>query len=180
MKQPNFLIFPALETQRLSLRDLRTDDAAEIFQLRSDIAIAALTGRTPADSLDDAISFIHNIKKLVDENKSIYWAITFKNSCALIGAICLWNFDFQHETVELGYELLPQFQNKGLMTEAVSSILDYGFDTIGVKMITACPSDDNLRSIKLLEKAGFKPASDSYKNIHESVPGLLTFTISSP
>lgn len=180
MKKPDFSIFPVLETKRLILRKLLPEDADEIFQLRSDIKIAALTGRTPAVSLDDAISFIHTIKKLVDENQSIYWAISLKNSRALIGTICLWNFDFYNESVEIGYELLPEFQNKGIMAEAILQIIDCGFKTIDVKMITASTSDDNPRSIKVLEKAGFKPASDSYKTTHESVPGLLAFIISNP
>jgi len=180
MRQPDFSIFPVVETERLKLRKLLLDDAAEIYQLRSDLKIAALTGRTPATSLNDAISFIHKIEKFVDENQSIYWAISFKDAPSLIGTICLWNFDLQNETVEIGYELLPQFQNKGIMAEAIVHILNYGFKTIKVKMITACPSDDNPRSVKLLEKVGFKLASDSYQNTHENVPGLLTFTLSNP
>ena len=180
MKQPDFSIFPVLESERLTLRKLLPDDADEIFQLRSDIKIAALTGRVPSASLDDAISFIHKIEKFVDENQSIYWAISFKDAPSLIGTICLWNFDLQNETVEIGYELLPQFQNKGIMAEAIVHILDYGFKTMEVKTITAFPSDDNPRSVKLLEKIGFKLASDSYQNTHENVPGILTFMLSSP
>lgn len=177
MKALDFSIFPVLETDRLVLRRLVLSDAPEIYRLRSDLAVAALTGIVPSSTIDDAIAHINKIEKLVSENASVYWAISYKQDPALIGTICLWNFDIPQETVEIGYELLPEYRGKGLAAEAIKCVTTFGFDEIGARSITAFPSEANVASVKLLEKLGFKPADNEYQNDHTNVAGLLTFVL---
>jgi ribosomal-protein-alanine N-acetyltransferase len=178
MKHPDFSEFPALTTSRLLLRKLSLDDAPVIYALRADFEVARLTGKKPFTALDEATTYINKIENLIHKNECIFWGISYKDSTALIGAICLWNFDLPEETVEIGYELLPQFQNKGIMAEVVACIVAYGFDTMGVKTIVAFPSSENPGSVKLLEKTGFEPAPDNYKHTHSDVAGMLTYIIS--
>jgi ribosomal-protein-alanine N-acetyltransferase len=177
MKAPDFLVFPLLETERLSLRKLSLNDAPEIYRLRSDLEVAALTGIVPALSIDDAIAHINKIEKLIFENFSMYWAISYKGDPALIGTICLWNFDIPNETVEIGYELLPGFRGKGLAAEAIKCVTSFGFDKLGAKIITAFPSEANTSSVKLLEKLGFKRSDNDHQNEHTNVAGLLIFVL---
>lgn len=177
MKTPDFLVFPALETERLILRKLALSGAPEIYRLRSDSEVAVLTGIVPALSIDDAIAHINKIEKLISEEVSTYWAISYKGDPALIGTICLWNFDIPNETVEIGYELLPEFRGKGIAAEAIKCVTSFGFDKIGAKSITAFPSEANTPSVKLLEKLGFKRADHDYHNEHPNVAGLLTFVL---
>ncbi|NRF37635.1 GNAT family N-acetyltransferase [Pedobacter foliorum] len=180
MRQPDFSVFPALTTSRFVLRKLSLDDAAVIYQLRSDIEVARLTGKKPFTSLDEAFTYINRIENLINANECIFWGIAYQDTEALIGAICLWNFDLPEETVEVGYELLPQFQNKGIMAEVLSCVVAYGFDTMGAKAIMAFPSSENPGSVKLLEKKGFKQAPDHYKHTHADVAGMLTYILSAP
>lgn len=175
MNQPYFSEFPTLTTHRLLLRKLSLDDAPAIYQLRSDIEVADLTGKKPFTSLDEATSYINKIEGLINHNECIFWAISYKDTTSLAGAICLWNFDIPNETVEIGYELLPQFQNKGIMAEAINRVIAYGFDMMGVKTIVAFPSGNNPGSVKLLEKAGFKLMPGDFQHTHTDVPGMLTY-----
>lgn len=162
------------------LRKLWLNDAPVIYQLRSDIEVAGLTGKKPFTSLDEATTYLKKIENLINNNECIFWGVSYKDSSALIGAICLWNFDIPAETVEIGYELLPEFQNKGIMAEVVACIVEYGFDTMGVKTIVAFPSGENPASVKLLEKAGFKLAPGNYNHTHADVEAMLTYIISIP
>jgi RimJ/RimL family protein N-acetyltransferase len=177
MKAPDFSIFPVLETDRLVLRKLSLSDAPEIYRLRSDLAVAALTGIVPSLNIDDAIVHINKIEKLVFENVSIYWAISIKQDPALIGTICLWNLNIPEETVEIGYELLPEFRGKGLAAEAIKCVTGFGFDKMGAKKIIGFPSETNAPSVKLLEKLGFKLSDHHEHNEHTNVAGLLTFVL---
>lgn len=172
-----FPTFPNLETNRLYLRRLTPNDAAAIFQLRSDPVSAKLTGRVPATDINDAIAFIDKIENLISNNISIYWAISYKEEDDLIGTICLWNFDTENNSVEIGYELLPQHQHKGIMAEAIKAVIDFAFKKIMAETITAFPSNDNPPSVAVLEKAGFKLTSDHHQNSHEEVAEMLTFTL---
>lgn len=177
MKEPDFSVFPVLETGRLVFRKLLLSDAPEIYRLRSDLNVAALTGIVPSSCMDDAIAHINKIEKLVQENTSIYWAISHKEDPVLIGTICLWNFDIPHDTVEIGYELLPEYRGKGLAVEAIRCVTGFGFDKMGASCISAFPSEANKPSVKLLEKVGFKHTGHHHKNMHTNVAGLLTFVL---
>jgi RimJ/RimL family protein N-acetyltransferase len=55
----------------------------------------------------------------------------------------------------VGYELSPVFQGQGLMQEALSIVIKFGFETANFKLIIACTHSSNDGSKKLLQKAGF-------------------------
>jgi ribosomal-protein-alanine N-acetyltransferase len=63
MLRINFTPFPVLKTERLFLRQLQTEDANEIFLLRSDDTVVLLENklRSKDDSFTD---FIYSLKKL--------------------------------------------------------------------------------------------------------------------
>lgn len=152
MINSNFLPFPKLKTKRVVLRQLINGDENEIFKLRSDNNVNKYLQRSACKSIDDAKSFIKNILK----NHSLYWAITLNNNNNLIGTICLFDFSEDNKKAEIGYELLPDFQGKGIMNEAMFKIIDYGFHNIGLNIIEAYTHPENLSSTKLLEKCNFK------------------------
>ena len=61
----------------------------------------------------------------------------------------------EHYRAEIGYMLNPAYQGKGIMSEALSIIIQYGFNNIGLHSIEANANPANQASIKLLEKIGF-------------------------
>ena len=73
----------------------------------------------------------------------------------LIGTICLWNFSKDNTIAEIGYELLPKYFKKGIMSEAIASIIDFGFATLNLKAIEAFTQKKNLSSINLLKRYNF-------------------------
>jgi ribosomal-protein-alanine N-acetyltransferase len=77
-----------------------------------------------------------------------------------VGTICCFDFSTDQATAEIGYELHPSYQHKGIMQEALTTVLRYGFQVLQLKSITAFPSADNVPSIRLLERNGFKREDD--------------------
>ena len=145
--------FPYLLTERLQLRQLSISDAAEILFLRSDEKVNEFVDRPNAKTIDDAKNFI---KKIIVENDGLfYWAIALKNTNTLIGTICLWNISVENNTAEIGYELNPVFQGKGIMQEAVSVVIKFAFEDLKLKAITAFPNIHNEKSIQLLTRNNF-------------------------
>ncbi len=57
---------------------------------------------------------------------------------------------------EIGYIFDPNYGGHGYATEAVSAMLAYSFDRLGVRRITAGCYADNLPSVRLLEKLGMR------------------------
>ncbi len=160
-----FTPFPVIKTERLILRELLIDDAQEIFALRSDGSVNKYLDRKPGNSIDEAITFIHTIHENTHNNNSIYWAITLNNNDKLIGTICLFNFSDDNLKAEIGYELLPDFQGKGMMQEAIATVINFGMYHIGLQSIEAYTHVENISSTKLLEKFNFKKGLQSEENL---------------
>jgi len=150
-----FTSFQELTTESLVLRMLKTSDENEIFILRSDDDINKYISRPKLKHKAEAKEFISKILDGIIKNKVLYWAITFKENPKLIGTICLWNFSEDKKTAELGYELFPDFQGRGIMNEAIKKVIGYGFQTIGLETIEAFTNKNNLKSRSLLFKNNF-------------------------
>lgn len=146
---------PLLSTERLRLRGLIDSDAPQILAIRSNAEVNKYLGRSNDITIDEARSFIKKIEGIVSRGEGFYWAITLKDDNDLIGTICYWNLEPVDKKAEIGYELYPDYQGKGLMQEALSAVLNYGFETAGFEVIAACPIDGNESSVKLLIKSGF-------------------------
>jgi ribosomal-protein-alanine N-acetyltransferase len=159
MADKTFTPFPVLKTARLTMRQLAHSDVHEVFDLRSDGNVNKYLDRARSQSLDDAKNFIQAINKSIQKNDSFYWAITLHDTDKLIGTICLFNFSQDHSKAEIGYELLPGFQGKGIMQEAVSKVIYFGFHHAGLTSIEAVTHAENQSSTRLLEKLNFKRES---------------------
>ncbi len=159
----NFTPFPVLITGRLRLRQLKTEDEHDVFSLRSDDRVLEFLDRPKAQTIEDARQFISNINEGIARNEWIYWAITLQETGNLIGTISLWKFSKAHSKAEIGYELLPEHQGKGLMQEALTAVINYGFDNLQLHSIEAEVAPNNLGSIKLLKRNKFTKAANSKK-----------------
>ncbi|MDQ0477518.1 GNAT family N-acetyltransferase [Chryseobacterium sp. MDT2-18] len=162
-------------TERLILRTVTEYDAHDILNIRSNIGINEFLHRDPPKDSFEALYFILNIKRKTENKEIVFLGITLGNDPKLIGTICLWNFSKDKSTAELGYELLPNYQGKGIMSEAVNCILDYGFNDLNLKKIEAFTNKNNLDSIKLLEKTKFVL---SKKRKDEKYPENIIFELS--
>jgi ribosomal-protein-alanine N-acetyltransferase len=160
MTGKNFSPFPVLKTERLTLRQLLNSDDTEIFTLRSNDNVNKYLDRKPCSSITDAQQFITAIHENIQKNDSVYWAIILNGTEKLIGTICLFNFSPHNSTAETGYELLPDFQGKGIMQEAASTVIDYAFQQLRLHSIEAYTHSENQRSARLLDKLHFKKHSN--------------------
>jgi [ribosomal protein S5]-alanine N-acetyltransferase len=169
----NFIPFPILTTDRLTLRQLSTADKQDVFTLRSAPEINKYLDRQPSRTIEDAINFINTINNSIKKNDSLYWAITLTNSKTFVGTICLFNFSGENNKCEMGYELLTNFQGQGIMKEAAEKVIDYVFETVKLQKIEAFTHIDNQQSTKLLEKLGFKKSTDAFTEN----PDYISFTL---
>ena len=57
---------------------------------------------------------------------------------------------------EIGYVLSQDYWGQGLMPEAVSAVIRWGFDTLLLDAFTCCHFAENARSRRVIEKCGFR------------------------
>lgn len=146
--------FPILTTQRLVLRQLVPADGEALFVIKSDFEVTKHYGQEPHQSVRDTLAWIEVLRTSYEQRTDLAWCVTLKDG-TLIGACTLWNLDPGYHHGEIGYELHPAYGGQGIMTEAVSAILDFGFSVLGLHRVEATPFDDNAASKSLLLKLGF-------------------------
>jgi len=159
----NTIALPEIQTNRLLLRKIVESDSSIILFLRSDERINKYIERPEnrkTKNIADAINHIKKINAEAENNSSFSWGITLQNHPEIMGSICLWNFSKDRKIAEVGYDLIPKHQNKGIMSEALASVLDFGFSKLDVDKIEAFTHAQNQNSIKLLEKNGFNVVPD--------------------
>jgi ribosomal-protein-alanine N-acetyltransferase len=155
MRKPGLTELPVITTERLVLRALKKTDARQIVLLRSDERVTRYLGSAPKITTAEAAIFIKNIKDGVKTNEWFYWAVTPKSKDALIGTVCLWHIDKAKSQADTGYELHPDWQGQGLMREALTAVIAFGFNDLKLKQIAAITHQDNSRSLALLAALGF-------------------------
>ena len=150
--------FPEVKTERLLLRKLQSSDCEVILFLRTDKKVTKFIERPEhrkTKTLSEAIELIKEFDSYIERNSSISWGITLKNEPSIIGTICLWNFTQNNKVAEVGYDLDPRYQNKGLMSEALKAIVAFGFHELKLEKIEAFTHAENLASTQLLNTQGF-------------------------
>jgi len=144
-----------LNSLRLKLRPLLLSDWELISFLRTDNKVNKYVERSSAPTQEEAQNFIFKIEKGIQSNSLQYWVILIESTKEAIGTICLWNYSKDMKTVEIGYELKPQYQDKGYMTESMKLVIAFAFETMRFERILAYTHAQNGPSTKLLQKNNF-------------------------
>ncbi|PWA06239.1 GNAT family N-acetyltransferase [Flavobacterium psychrotolerans] len=151
----NFHPFQNLETERLLLRRIDVNDVEEIFSLRSNPETMKYVPRPLAKTIKDALEHIAMIDAKIKSNEGINWAITLKDDPKFIGIIGHYRINPENYRSEIGYMLLPEFHGKGIITEAIREVVNYGFHKMQLHSIEAIIDPENTASEKVLLKNGF-------------------------
>lgn len=149
-------MFPTLETERLILREISKNDAEGIFSCFSNENVTRYYGQETLDNIEQAEAFVDFFANSYKEKKGIRWGIEIKGNQGIIGTIGFNAWSPKHKRAEIGYEIHPEHWRKGYTFEAVSKVIQYGFDEFGLTRIGAVVFIDNEASNKLLTKAGFQ------------------------
>ncbi|MFK7970569.1 MAG: GNAT family N-acetyltransferase [Bacteroidia bacterium] len=148
---------PKIKTERLLLRKIALEDAAQLLHIRSDKTINRYIVRQVPLDVEEVQEFVKKLLKGMGEGTFMFWAICWKDKPAeVLGTICFWNFSQDRTKAETGYELLPVYHGNGIMSEALEALLQVGLHDLGLEQIEAFTHVENIASIALLERAGFQ------------------------
>lgn len=149
----NFTNFPTLKTARLLLREGTLKDTIAVYGLRSSKEINKFVGTKLIESLEEAKDFITICKSLYSNKKRVFWLIEYQQE--IIGSIVLHKIDLEQNYAEIGYKLKPEYHQKGLMSEAMQTVLVFCFQQLNLKTIEAYTHKNNIASMALLKKHNF-------------------------
>lgn len=160
--------FLALETERLILKEISMNDLDFLFEIRNNDDNNKYIGRKKS-SLDQVKQFIIDRISDFKEERGIYWMVYNKETKQNVGSICCWNFNFENNSVEIGYELVPEFRGKGFMQEALSKVINFGFNELNLQTIEAFTDKKNQPSINALLKFNFIEETEFESDTEENL-----------
>ena len=95
------------------------------------------------------------------------WVLTEKGKNKFLGTVCFWNIVSEESKAETGYTLVSELHGLGLMQEALSEAIEFGFQVMKLKTIVAYTHRHNERSIRLLQRNGFRQEALPRKEVGE-------------
>ncbi len=148
----------ALETRRLTLRALRMGDLEDFYAYASVPGVGERAGWKHHESREESEKILRSLV----ESKDIF-AIVHRESGRVIGTLGL-HPSFANalpeyaalRMKEIGYVLSQDYWGQGLIPEAVSAVIRWGFDTLMLDAFTCCHFAENARSRRVIEKCGFR------------------------
>jgi ribosomal-protein-alanine N-acetyltransferase len=147
---------PLLTTARLQLRSISETDSDDLYAIYSDMKTLEYWSQDPVQSPADAWKKIRENMQWVEAGSAILWGIALRANNRLIGTCTLFRINQQNRNAEAGFILNREHWGKGLMTEAMRSVLDYAFKDLNFHRLEADTDPKNLASLALLKNLGFQ------------------------
>lgn len=144
-----------IKTPRLLLRKMSISDTDELFSIWSDPEVTKYMNIENFYKIEQVQEMIKLFEKLSEENEAIRYSIIELESNKIIGTCGFNFFDANNSKVEIGYDLNKCFWGKGYAKEAITYLIGYAFNDLGINRIEAKIEPQNLSSITLIEKLNF-------------------------
>lgn len=145
-----------IETRRLNIRCLTEEDAPFIMQLVNEPSFLRNIGDRGVRSLEDAREYIRNGPVASYEMHGFgLFRIALKETDEPIGMCGVLKRDTLEEA-DLGFAFFPAYWSRGYTTESARAVLGHAHDQVGLKRVAAITLPANDRSIRALERLGFR------------------------
>jgi ribosomal-protein-alanine N-acetyltransferase len=144
-----------LETARLLLKDYTSRDLNHYFALKSCKSVWTYSTYAP---LEDKIAAQAELNSLIERSINdpyTFGALFLKEPETYIGEAGILSMEKNAGRCVLGYNLLPEFWNRGYATEITTELVRYAFSNLKAERVEALAQKENMASRAVLEKSGF-------------------------
>jgi [ribosomal protein S5]-alanine N-acetyltransferase len=140
---------------RLTLRPLTSEDDAFILELLNEPSFLAHIGDKQVRTLKDARAYIETGPQASYSMHGFgIECVELSSTGEPIGMCGLLKRDVLPDP-DVGYAFLPRFWSRGYASEAVRIVLNDARQRLALKRVAAVVNNDNVASIRLLERIGF-------------------------
>jgi [ribosomal protein S5]-alanine N-acetyltransferase len=155
----------ALETERLTLRQIAEADAAGLHAAYGDAQAMRFWDFPATRDVHETAAIIRRSRR-TGMLRHAAWAILSRPGDGCIGMINYHHREPWNRRLELGWILAPAYWRRGLMTEAAQAVLRYCFTRLKVHRIEAVIDPDNTASRALAAKLGFAQEGGLLRDRH--------------
>jgi len=142
---------------RLLLRGFEANDLTQAHNLLIRPETSAFNpGLPPENELDTKILLTGWQNEIKVEPRVSYTFIIETIEKQFVGIISISIVKVKYKNAEVWYKLRPDVWGKGYATEALNTIIEFGFETLNLHRIEAGCATGNIASYKVMEKAGMQ------------------------
>ncbi len=141
-----------LETNRLIIEYFNSNDISDWAKIESDADVRRFVDGKVLSSKEAGEYVEINIRQYQTHGYGRY-AVRLKDNRKLIGMCGFLNEPYG---IDFGYRYSKDSWGKGLGFEAAKEVLEYGFSKLALEKVLGLTSEQNVGSIRILEKLGFK------------------------
>jgi RimJ/RimL family protein N-acetyltransferase len=151
----------------VTLRHLARDDAPAWYACLADPVVVEHTS-WDLHGIDDLLPNFDDYES-AQPASPMRLAVVLRDGGQLVGTIGLNAISPQHRTAEIAYDLAPAVWGQGVATSIVQSMLDWGFQRLGLLRIQATVLESNERSLRVLERCRFE--REGYLRCYRQIRG---------
>lgn len=157
----------ALRTARLRLRPFAEADLPAFVAYRRDPEVARYQGWDETFSWENAVAFLEKQRAHAIGTPGAWTQIAIEESAtgALLGDCALHVRADDPRQAEIGFTLARGSQGRGFAAEAVRTLLDFAFGTLGLHRVIAITDAKNAAAARLLERVGFRREGHYIQNV---------------
>ena len=146
-----------IETQRLILRRFRLEDAEDMYHnWASDPEVTRYLTWPVHASVEVTRSLLADWVARYEDGGTFNWVMEDKETGKAIGNISVVKLNERTEAADMGYCMSRAYWGRGLMPEALTAVINYLFDVVGLNRIAACHDVNNPKSGRVMDKAGMR------------------------
>lgn len=145
---------PILFTKRLILRKILKSDADDVFEYSSDPEVTRYLLWDPHQNYRYTVRYLSYLQTRYRAGEFHDWALILKDTGKMIGTCGFTAFDLTNNSAEVGYVLNRAYWHKGIAAEALSAVINFGFNELSLFRIEAKFMAGNVNSRRVMEKVG--------------------------
>ncbi len=149
-----FSHLPELTTERLTLRKLLVADTSDMYEYASRPDVTKYLTWQPHPDRAYTREYLQYIGGRYAAGMFYDWAMIYEPDCKMVGTCGFTAFHCSSDCAEVGYVLNPEYWGRGIASEALARVLDFGFGELGLHRIEARFIEGNDRSRRVMEKCG--------------------------
>ncbi len=154
------MMTPKLETDRLILREIRSEDTEIIFDCwMQDENVSKYMWWKASSDKKEAEEFVKFELGNLENDKWNRWMVILKSTKEIIGT-CLIYFNEEENHWDISYNLGKKFWCNGYATEAMSTVMEYAVEEMKIKEICTAYAVENPASGRVLQKLGFQSVKE--------------------
>lgn len=147
--------FPILYTERLNLIEIKPAHLTDLYLLYGSRKNANYHNLFVIKNTQEAQLLVDFLQKRFEEKAGIRWGITLKSNQHVIGTVGFNSFAKKHRA-NISYNIHPNYRNCGYMSEALRTVIRFGFEHLEINRIEAEIIKQYSESGRILEKFNFK------------------------